>query len=74
MRLRFQSNYLGWLKPGNYFENSTACSKRTMKTTDATQLKRLQTMNHSAYYDLNSISCENKTLKVVIQNLHLTQQ
>jgi hypothetical protein len=24
---------------GNYFENATACSKRTLKTTVATQLK-----------------------------------
>ncbi len=27
-------------KQGNYFENATACSKRTLKTTVATQLKR----------------------------------
>jgi len=26
---------------GNYFANATACSKRTLKTTVATQLKRL---------------------------------
>jgi hypothetical protein len=25
---------------GNYFENATACSKRTLKTTVATQLKQ----------------------------------
>jgi len=26
---------------GNYFENATACSKRTLKTTVATQLKEI---------------------------------
>ncbi len=30
---------LVWANQGNYFENATACSKRTMKTTVATQLK-----------------------------------
>jgi len=41
MQLRFQSNYLGLSQPnqGNYFENATACSKRTLKTTVATELK-----------------------------------
>jgi hypothetical protein len=27
---------------GNYFENTTACSKRTLKTTVATQLKKVE--------------------------------
>jgi len=39
MQLRFQSYYFGWLKPVYYFENATACSKRKLKTTVATQLK-----------------------------------
>jgi len=30
---------LVWANQGNYFENATACSKRTLKTTVATQLK-----------------------------------
>jgi hypothetical protein len=29
---------LVWANQGNYFENATACSKRTLKTTVATQL------------------------------------
>jgi len=31
---------LVWANQGNFFENATACSKRTLKTTVATQLKR----------------------------------
>jgi len=34
--LRFQSSYQD--NQGIYFENATACSKRTLKTTVATQL------------------------------------
>jgi len=30
---------------GNYFENATACSKRTLKTTVATQLKLTKLKN-----------------------------
>jgi hypothetical protein len=30
---------LAWANQGNYFENANACSKRTLKTTVATQLK-----------------------------------
>jgi len=38
--LRFQNNItLVWANQRNYFENSTACSKRTLKTCVATQLK-----------------------------------
>jgi len=40
MQLCFKSNYLDWLKQGTYFENATACSKRTLKTTVATQLSQ----------------------------------
>ncbi len=39
MRLRFHSNYVGWLNPMYFFENATACSKCTLKTRVATQLK-----------------------------------
>jgi len=39
MQLRFQSNYAGFEpNKGNYFENTNACSKRTLKVTVATQL------------------------------------
>jgi len=38
---------------GNYFENATACSKRTLKTTVATQLY----FKFSKNADLKSISC-----------------
>ncbi len=39
MRLYFQSNFLCLAQnQRNYFENATACSKRTLKTTVATQL------------------------------------
>jgi hypothetical protein len=42
MRLRFQSNYFGLSQPMNlpYLENATACSKRKLKSSVATQLKR----------------------------------
>ncbi len=39
IRLRFQSNCHGWLKPAKILWNATACSKRTLKTTVTTQLK-----------------------------------
>jgi len=39
MQLRFQVFTLIGSKQGNYLENATACSKRTLKTTVATQLK-----------------------------------
>jgi hypothetical protein len=42
MRLRFQRNFVGWLKPN--FENITACSKHTLKTGVATQLYRFHVM------------------------------
>jgi len=35
----FKEITLVWANQGNYFENATACSKRTLKTTVATQLK-----------------------------------
>jgi hypothetical protein len=36
---------------GNYFENATACSKRTLKTTVATQLKgALQSQEFEKHY------------------------
>jgi len=38
MQLHFQSNYLGFSQSRTFFENATACSKRTLKTTVATQL------------------------------------
>ncbi len=42
MRLRFQSNYFGLSQPMYlpYLENATACSKRKLKSSVATQLKR----------------------------------
>jgi len=33
------SKLLPWFEPRYYFENATSCSKRTLKTTVATQLK-----------------------------------
>jgi len=36
---------------GNYFENATACRKRTLKTTVATQLKGLFTHTVSTLFD-----------------------
>ncbi len=50
-------------KQGKYFENATACSKRTLKTTVATQLKPF-------YFQPQSYKCEyslNKKLKRVSQ-------
>jgi len=43
MWLRFKEIMLAGSNPGNYFENATACSKRTLKTTVATQLYQLIT-------------------------------
>jgi len=41
MQLRFQSNYLGNFNQRNFFENTTAYSKRPLKTRVAMQLKLL---------------------------------
>ncbi len=66
-RLRFQSYYTGFRNQGNYFENANACSKRTLKTTVATQLlccknqrnthlnNILKLIYFPLYFDLNRI-------------------
>jgi len=51
---------------GNYFENATACSKRTLKTTVATQLNeeffRLMLLSYIILLSMNFFSvCNNHT-------------
>jgi len=48
----FKEITLVWANQGTYFKNETACSKRTLKTTVATQLKRLM-INKTIYLILN---------------------
>jgi len=42
MQLRFQVITFVGSNQGNYFENATACSKRTLKTRVATQLNLVE--------------------------------
>ncbi len=41
---------------GNYFENATACSKRTLKTTVATHLKRRDQTKYKAIQYVNLLN------------------
>jgi hypothetical protein len=44
----------------NYFENPTACSKHTLKTTVATQLKfrKVRKMNRTSTYNVFRVNCK----------------
>jgi len=65
MQLRFQS--FG-SNQGNFFENVTACSNRTLKTTVATQLK--VTISKQEYLNVGiSISTEKKVFEKVFLDI-----
>jgi len=56
MQLDFQSNLIG-SNQGNYFENATACSKRTLKMTVATQLYLQYVFLKFVFWQLWPVGC-----------------
>jgi len=52
----FEVSTLDYVNQGKYFENATACSVRTLKTTVATQLKRVK-LEHEEIKRLEAFPC-----------------
>jgi len=78
MQLRFQEFTLVGSNQGNYYENTTACNKRTLKITVATGPKTIETLFKSFIKlieaNISSFPCYLWFLSLKLSRLSLSQE